>query len=153
MKHMTSTMVRAAAAVVTAILMTIAVGAFLPTPTNPAQFRAIQEKLDVAVATDMVFREGEADQYLATPSGPAPSYIVAILDWHSWLLALFSVISVLLLRPRLVASIASASIATIVLYFSVGFNSAVFLLISFVFTAVVMHFVHKRQAARHGNAA
>jgi hypothetical protein len=153
MKHMKSTMVRAGAAVVSAILMAIAIGAFLPTPMNPVQFRSLQEKIDSAVTNGMVFRDDEVDQYLATPNTPDPSYIAAILDWHAWLLAPFSFISVLLFRPRLVASIISASIAALVLNIFVGLNAAALLLIAFVCSTFAMHFLQRWRAANHGNAA
>ena len=71
---------RAFITVIAGILLTALVGSFIATPTNPTEFRQKTAKLDLAVKEGMVFRDGEAEAYLAVPDLPDPPFWIAVLD-------------------------------------------------------------------------
>lgn len=124
MKPISASYLRALLAVSMAILSAMTVGSFIGTPVNPTEYRQFMAKLDVAVQTGMVFREGEADAYLAVPNQPDPPFWAAILDWHAWLLVPGFILAFLFLRPSLLPALLASCAGTAFLYYFVAPNSA-----------------------------
>ena len=120
----TSGYVKALLTVSIGILFAMLVGSFIGTPVNPTEFRQMQAKLDAAVQTGMVFREGEAEAYLAVPKQPNPPFWAAILDWHAWLLAPGLILAFLVLRPEAVPALLFSGAAAVFLYYFVAPNAA-----------------------------
>jgi hypothetical protein len=112
------------------ILFATLVGSFIGTPVNPTEFRQVKAKLDVAVETGMVFREGEAEAYLDVPDYPDPPFWAAILDWHAWLLAPGLILSFLILKPSAGPAVLASLAATAFLYYFVAPKPAFVLLAS-----------------------
>ena len=120
---------RAFITVIAGILLTTLVGSFIATPTNPTEFRQKVAKLDSAVKEDMVFRDGEAEAFLAVPDLLDPPFWIAVLDWHGWLLVPGVLLAFLILRPQPIPALLATGIAAVPLYFLVAPVPALYLLI------------------------
>jgi hypothetical protein len=128
MNPIVSSYLKALLTILIGILAAMAVGAFMGTPVDPTQFRQVQAKWEAAVQAGMVFREGEAEAYLAVPNHPDPPFWAAILDWHAWLLAPGLILAFLALRPAVIPALMMSCIAAAFLYYFVAANAAIILL-------------------------
>lgn len=130
MTPITSGYLKALLTVSIGILFAMLVGSFIGTPVNPTEFRQVQAKLDAAIQTGIVFREGEAEAYLAAPKQPNPPFWAAILDWHAWLLAPGLILSFLILKPKFAPALLSSCAAAVFLYYFVTQNAALISLVA-----------------------
>jgi hypothetical protein len=119
---------RALSTVCIGVLLALLVGSFMGTPDNPARFRQVHAKVDAATQAGTVFRESQADAYLAIPSQPNPPFWVAVLDWHAWLLAPALILALLALRPAVLPASVFSCVAAALLYCLVAPTSAFVLL-------------------------
>jgi hypothetical protein len=153
MTHNSATYVRAILTVCAGLALAFVVGGFLATPVNPAKFRQIHAKLDLAIQTGMVFREGEEDAYLAVPNRPDPPLLVAVLDWHAWLIAPGLLLAFLVFRPAAIPSLVVSCAAAGFLYYFVATNSALILLASAAFGAFSVYWRGKNRPQNARDAA
>jgi hypothetical protein len=129
MKQNLARYLRAFVTISSGIGLAFAIGAFMATPVNPAEFREMHAKIDAAVQAGTVFRGDKAeDMYFTVSSQPVPPYFVAVLDWHAWLIAPSLVLAFLAFRPALIPSIVIVGLATVFMHYFVTPNAALILL-------------------------
>ncbi len=134
MKILANQLTKAVVSVAAAVLLTLLVGGMLGFPENPAAFKARQRQLTALIETNPVTTPAETDAIFNTPpeipSSPAPPEAVAIIQWHAFILGIFSFLAFLIARVKLPELAMVTLLAVTLLALTVGPVPATFVLVA-----------------------
>jgi hypothetical protein len=129
MNFQRSEVVRAAAALSVALVLTIVIGALLGFSTNPAAFRAHQDRITEFHAEHPVIALAELDafyaQLAAEPQPETPPEVIAIIQWHWLLYAGLMFAGLLAIRPGRKESAFVGSLASVLTWAVAGVQPAI----------------------------
>ena len=155
-----SEMVRAAAALSVALVLTIVIGALLGFSTNPAASRAHQDRITEFHAENPVVAPAELDafyaQLAAEPQPEPPSEAIAIIQWHWFLHAGLMFAALLAFRPGRVESAVVAAAASVLMFAIAGDLPAIALagaFTAYLWAASLLPWLRRPAAQHRSNAA
>ena len=135
MNFQRSEMLRAAAALSVALVLTIVIGALLGFSTNPAAFRAHQDRIAEFHAENPVVASAELDafytQLAAEPRPENPPEVIAIIQWHWLLHAGLMFAALLAIQPGRTESAIVGSLAFVSMWAVAGVLPATALAVAF----------------------